>query len=430
MTILGILLFLLGLLLAVALHELGHLIPAKKFGVKVSQYFVGFGPTMFSRTIHGTEYGVKWILLGGYVRLCGMLAPAKAGTPITTRDGQLTMAEQARRESAAELAPGEEEQAFWRLTPGKKFVVMFGGPFVNFLLAVLFFAIVWLGIGVSTFSNQIGTISPCLDATQTQCADADATPAAKSQLQPGDHVLSWDGVEISNWEELQNAIKTRGSGRKTVEVLREGQSKTLSVDVVSLERPQIADGAVVTDSAGEPVLAAQPYVGIGPQIIRERQALSELPAQIWNLAFGTAKIVVTLPVQLWNIGVSLFSDAPRDASGVVGLVGIADIASSITSTDNVQYDFAARTADLLLLFASLNMSLFIFNLIPLLPLDGGHILGVLIEAVQHKFAQLRGKSDPGAFDTARLLPLSQVVIFCFLAMTVFLIIADIVKPAV
>lgn len=430
LTILGILLFIFGLLISVALHELGHLIPAKKFGVKVSQYFVGFGPTIFSRIIRGTEYGVKWILLGGYVRLCGMLAPAKAGTRLYAKDGQLTLAEQARRESAAELTPGEAHQAFWRLTPGKKLIVMFGGPFVNFLLAVFFFAIVWLGIGVSTFSNQIGTIAPCLDTAQRQCTGSDVTPAAKSDLHQNDQVVSWDGEKITNWEELQAAIKTHGTGTKNVVVIRDGKTEHISLDVISLARPQVKNGEVVTDHTGEPVLAAQPYVGITPQIVRERQALSELPTQIWNLTFGTVKIVISLPVQLWNIGVSLFTDAPRDPTGVVGLVGIADIASSITSTDNAQYDFAARVADLLLLFASLNMSLFIFNLIPLLPLDGGHILGAMIEWGEKTIAKLRGKPDPGAFDTARLLPLSQVVIFFFLAMTIFLIIADIVKPAI
>ncbi|WP_353066418.1 M50 family metallopeptidase [Arcanobacterium hippocoleae] len=429
MSIIGIILFILGLLIAVALHELGHLIPAKLFGVKVSQYFVGFGPTIFSKVYRGTEYGVKWILLGGYVRLCGMLAPARPGRKIFTKHGELTFAEQARRESAAELAPEEAAQAFWRLSPGKKLIVMFGGPFVNFLLSVLCFAIVWLGIGMPALSNTVGRIAPCIDPMQTKCELAAATPAARSELQQGDEIRAWAGTPVKDWQELREAIQAHGAGEKPVDVLREGRQETFTINVIEVERPQVRAGEIVKDTAGKPLLEMQPYLGVSPEIKREQQSFSALPAQIGNLALGTAQIIIGLPVHLWNIGVSLFSDTPRDASGVVGLVGIADMAGKITGGGSAQYTFAARAADFLLLFASLNMSLFIFNLLPLLPLDGGHILGALIEWIKRASAKWRGMPDPGAFDTARLLPLSQVVVSFFVLMTIFLIVADILKPA-
>lgn len=430
MSIIGILIFVFGLLLTVALHELGHLIPAKKFGVKVSQYFVGFGPTIFSRVYRGTEYGVKWILLGGYVRLCGMLAPAKPGTKTHTKDGKLTIAEQARRASAAELADEQSQKAFWQLSPGKKIVVMFGGPAVNLLLAVFCFAIVWLGIGMPNLSNKVGKITPCLDLKASTCALPEATPAVKAKLFPADEIISWDGQKIANWEQLQTAIKSHGTGLKNIEVIRAGKTEKMQIDVVEIARPQLKNGQIVRDAQGEVIQTSQPFVGIAPQVVRTRQSIFELPVQIGNLALGTAKIIVSLPAQLWNIGVSIVTDTSRDASGVVGLVGIADMAGKITSTAAADYSFAARAADMFLLFASLNMSLFVFNLLPLLPLDGGHILGAIIEWLQRIKARRRGEEMPTAFDTARLIPLSQFVIFCFVAMTFFLIVADILKPVV
>ncbi|XCB30381.1 M50 family metallopeptidase [Arcanobacterium hippocoleae] len=291
---------------------------------------------------------------------------------------------------------------------------MFGGPFVNLLLAVFCFAIVWIGIGMPVLSNKVGVISPCMNPQMTECSSAQETPAMKSELRKADEILTWDGENVSDWQQLQKAINEHGIGLKTVEVMRGGKIETLTIEVIEVERQKVQDGVFVTDAQGKPVTAPQPYVGISPEIIRERQNPVYLPAQIGNLLLGTAKIVISLPVQLWNIGVSLFSDTPRDQTGVVGLVGIAQIAGNITSADVNQYPFASRLADMLLLFASLNMSLFVFNLIPLLPLDGGHILGAIIEWCQKLAAKRRGKENPGAFDTARLLPLSQTVILFLL----------------
>ena len=115
MTLLGILFLVVALLVSVGIHELGHLVPAKRFGVKVSQYFIGFGPTLWSRRVNGTEYGIKLLPLGGFVRIAGMLPPGRPDRRTENRRGRLTLAEEARLDSAEEIAPGEEERAFWRL---------------------------------------------------------------------------------------------------------------------------------------------------------------------------------------------------------------------------------------------------------------------------------------------------------------------------
>ena len=149
-----------------------------------------------------------------------------------------------------------------------------------------------------------------------------------------------------------------------------------------------------------------------------------------TIAAGTAKVVLTLPAQLWHMATNLVTGGERDQTGVVGIVGVADIAGNITSSNAVNYTAADRVADLTMLLAGLNMSLFVFNMIPLLPLDGGHILGAILEGTRRTIAKARGKADPGPFDTARLLPLSNAVFFALIAMTILLIVADIVNPVV
>src|SRR5690554_5621779 len=138
----GIAVFVVGLLVSIALHEVGHMVPAKRFGVRVSQYMVGFGPTLWSRTRGETEYGLKAIPLGGYVRLVGMLPPADVvgARPRAGRVAELVQA--AREQSAEEIRPGEEHRAFYRLSAPRKVVVMLGGPVMNLLLAVVLMAVV------------------------------------------------------------------------------------------------------------------------------------------------------------------------------------------------------------------------------------------------------------------------------------------------
>lgn len=423
----GILILIFGLVIAVAIHELGHLIPAKLFGVKVSRYFVGFGPTLWSRSWRGTEWGIKALPLGGFVSIAGMLAPAKPGTPIEKSDGTLTLAEEARRESAAELAPGEENRAFYLLSAPKKLAVMFGGPVTNLIQAFLLLAIVTSAIGMPIATNSVSAVAACVTGEEA-CDAIDTSPAA-GVFEPGDTILVWDGMPVENWTDVQLAIAASDPQPTPVVIERDGEQLTVSVTPVFVERPAIDDtGAPVYDDAGDPVLEERPYVGITAGTERQRSPLSSVPAQTWELAKGTAGIVVALPVHLWNTARDLVTGDQRDADSVVGLVGVADIAGSISAADSDAYGVLDRLADMLLLLAGLNMSLFVFNMIPLLPLDGGHILGALVEGARRTFARWRGRPDPGPVDIARFLPLTYVVVAFFIVMTVLLIVADVVNP--
>ena len=140
--ILGIVILVIGIGVSVALHELGHMIPAKKFGVKVPEYFIGFGPKIWSFKRGETEYGVKAIWLGGYVKLVGMLPPARPGRPDRRRkDGSLGMVGEARAEALEEIQPGEEHRAFYHLSVPKKLVVMAGGILTNLVLGIVLLAV-------------------------------------------------------------------------------------------------------------------------------------------------------------------------------------------------------------------------------------------------------------------------------------------------
>lgn len=461
--ILGIVLFVVGLLITVGLHELGHLLPAKKFGVKVPKYFIGFGPTLWSVHRGGTEYGIKAIPLGGFVQLAGMLAPARAGARVVKADGTLTIAEQARRDSAAELEAGEEDSAFWRLPARKKLVVMCGGPFVNAALAVVLTVGVMCGIGSGVYGTTVAYVQQCITGANT-CSAEQYSPAVRAGLLPRDRIVAWGDRSVNTWEQVQAAIANGGTDPVAVQVVRpaavknqttaaqpaaeraarasaeggsvgvaggsETQSSivTLTVSPVLAERPLVRGGVVVKDSHGTVRTELTPYVGISPQLELRKQPLGVAITQVAKLAVGTIQIVAVLPVKLWDTAARLFSGAPRDPNSVVGIVGVAGIAGTITSAQAPGYDFAQRAADFLMLMASLNMSLFVFNLIPLLPLDGGHILGALIEGVRRQWARWRGWPDTDAFDTARLLPLSYAVIVFFIAMTILLVVADVVNP--
>lgn len=140
----------------------------------------------------------------------------------------------------------------------------------------------------------------------------------------------------------------------------------------------------------------------------------------------TGQLIVNLPQKLVGVGEAAFGTAPRDINGPLSVVGVGRVAGEIASTDvaGPQEKFVA----LIGVLASLNIALFAFNLIPLLPLDGGHIAGALWEAIRRGWAKLTRRPDPGPVDVSRLMPLTFVVVAFMLGMSALLIYADLVKP--
>ncbi|QHO91265.1 zinc metalloprotease [Actinomyces sp. 432] len=430
--ILGIVILIIGIGLSVALHELGHMLPAKHFGVKVPEYFIGFGPRLWSTRRGETEYGIKAIWLGGYVRLLGMLPPARPGHP----DKPGSMVAEARAESLAELGPDEQDRAFYRLSTPRKLLVMAGGILTNLALGIICLTLALGVIGQPALTSTLTSVAECVSSdidAGAACTDADpASPAAAAGLRAGDTIVSWDGETTSTWADVQTAIGAAGTEPAVVVVKRDGEELTLTVTAVEVPRTVYnADGVPATDAEGEVVKQLRPYVGIGPALGTVRTPPGEIPQVVGSAVGLTLKAIATLPAGLYHAVAAGLGLEERNAEGLVSLVGVGRIAGEVSSAGtgtDAGLPFSMRLFYMLSLLGSLNLALFAFNLVPLLPLDGGHVAGACWEGLRRLWARARGNPDPGYADTARMLPVGQVVFYLLIVMAVVLIWVDIVAP--
>ena len=432
--VLGWLIFLVGIGFSIGLHEVGHLLPAKAFGVKVTQYMVGFGPTVWSRHRGETEYGVKVVPLGGYIRMIGMYPPAPGsdGTMLraSTTGRFSALIDDARKQSLEEVTPDAVDRVFYKLPVRKRIVVMLGGPTMNLVLAFLLFTIVLCGIGLQTATNRVGAVVPCVPtatnvdgakAADGSCALSTATPAVVGGLRVGDRIVSFAGTPVSTWEEEQAAIKAAPSGDVPVVVERDGREVTLTIPVATAVRP-------VYDANGAPTGATETrnFVGISPALERQTVAVSAVPGYVWTLTTASVEKIVTLPARMWDLVRQTFTDEPRDQNGIVGIVGAGRITGEAVALQNTPV--LDKTAFVLGLLAGLNLFLFLFNLVPLLPLDGGHVAGALWESVKRGWARLRHRPDPGPVDIAKALPLTYAMSIALVLMGAITVLADLIKP--
>ncbi|WP_219993224.1 M50 family metallopeptidase [Cryobacterium arcticum] len=447
--ILGVAVVVVGLALSIGLHEIGHLVPAKLFGVKVTQYMIGFGPTIWSRRKGETEYGVKALPLGGYISMIGMFPPAKDGGKTRSnstgffqqlvqegepdkKQGALgTMVDEARQASADTIGEGEDHRAFYRLPVFKRIIIMLGGPFMNLLIAVVLFAILLMGFGTTQASTTVGSVSACvLPATsdrQTCGAGDEAAPGAAAGLEPGDRLVSIDGTAITSWEQSTAIIRESSGTPLQVIVDRDGTEQTLVITPKLTERYVTDDdGNVVTDASGTEQTTEVGFVGIGPAGELVPQPASAVLPTVGENISGVFHMILNLPQRLIDVANAAFGPGERDPNGPISVVGVGRVAGEIASIDTIP--IASKTASLLGLLASLNIALFVFNLVPLMPLDGGHVAGALWEGIRRWFAKLFKRRDPGPVDTAKLMPLTFAVVIVLGGMSLLLIYADIVKP--
>jgi membrane-associated protease RseP (regulator of RpoE activity) len=430
----GVVVVVLVVLLSIALHEIGHMVPAKRFGVRVSQYMVGFGPTLWSRRRGETEYGLKAIPLGGYVRLIGMYPPGEAVGDPPARGWLGRVASDARAASAEEIRPGEDHRAFYRLSTPKKLVVMLGGPVMNLVIAFVLMGVGAVALGTPSSSTTLGTVSQCVlpvdAAADATCSAADApAPGAAAGLQPGDTVRTFDGTRIDSWDQLTTLIRASGGESVPVTVERAGADVDLTVTPVVAQRPVLdADGNVVENADGTIQAVPVGYLGVSPTTVMERASILSVPGEVAERTGQTASVVGTLPSKVMSLVRSTVDDTPRDSSSIIGVVGIGRFAGEITSADGPGMDWQLRVAALLDMLASLNLALFVFNLIPLPPLDGGHVVAALWEGARRQVARLRGLPRPGPFDTAKLVPLAYAVFVLLGGVGLLLVYADLVNP--
>jgi membrane-associated protease RseP (regulator of RpoE activity) len=434
LTLLGILIFAIGLLLSIALHELGHMAPAKKFGVKVPQYMVGFGPTLWSKVKGETEYGLKGIPLGGYIRMIGMFPPNPKGVQDPEKLGRMgQMIESAREEVLAEISPEDEPRTFYRLSVPKKLTVMFGGPFMNLVIATILFTISLSVIGRPVVSTTVSDVVACVPtsanpngiaSTSGTCEGGESTPASEIGLAPGDKLLTVNGVEISAWEDLGTALGDQAGNVVDVTYLTSsGETITKNVEVAALESPVFGDNG---DATGE--FTIRGFLGVTPSFELEQSPVSEVPGFMATVTASSIAALMEFPARVFGLAGDLFTEAPRDPEGPVSVVGIGRISGQIASSEEVPTIYKA--GDLITLLASVNLFLFVFNMVPILPLDGGHIAGALYEGARRQIARVRRKPLPGPVDTAKMLPVAYAMSLVLLAMSAIVILADIIKPIV
>jgi len=445
----GWLIFLVGIGVSIGLHEIGHLLPAKAFGVKVTQYMIGFGPTLWSRVRGETEYGLKAIPLGGYVRLIGMFGPGKnqpAQLVKTDLDSSPSQAEAdledegsgffsslidgARQNSLREIRPGEESRALYNLSAPKKFIVMFGGPFMNFLIACTLFTIACVFVGTSVPTTGVAAVVACvpttdnptgIESTDGTCADGAASAAHIAGLKSGDKLLAVNDAQLKAWEDLATAVSSLANKPAVLKFERAGQVKTVTVILPAREIP-------VYDAAGADTGKTQlvGFVGVRPQFATQTDSIGSMPGFIWQQVKDTGSAILSFPKAAVGMAQTVFTSKPRAAEGPVSVIGIGQISGQIASDQGVTT--TDKTWSFLMMIASLNMFLFMFNLLPVLPLDGGHLSAALYEGVRRQIARLRRKPLPGPVDTVRMMPVAYVMGVLLIGLSIISIVADLIKP--
>jgi membrane-associated protease RseP (regulator of RpoE activity) len=390
--LLGVVIFVVAVLISVILHEAGHFLTAKKFGMKATQFFVGFGQTLWSTQRGETEYGIKALPFGAFVRITGM----------TTFD---------------EVDPEDEPRAMRNKPRWQRAVVMVAGSFMHFAIAFVLLIVLALGIGQANSSTTtIGSVASCVPASakalaQGSCKNSQGSaPAKTAGIKTNDKIIAIGGKPVHTWAGLGTAIRAQPAGQPVpVTVVRNGKVLHLSVTP-----------ADVPGRHGS-------YLGIGEALVFQRtsplRAVTFAGSAFGQVLVGSAQAVAKLPAAVPDLFAKDRSKTP--AGNVSSVVGVANIAGQAVEEGG---GWKITVSDLLLIIISLNIFIGAFNLLPLLPLDGGHLAVIFYEQVRAWFARIRGKPDPGLADLQRLIPVSVGVFALLIGLGVLLMAADIFNP--
>ena len=376
MELLGILAFVVALLFSVMVHEFGHYITARKYGMRVSEFFVGFGKRIWSVQRGETEFGVKAIPAGGYCKIDGM----------SPND---------------EMPEGQEDRAFYKASSAKKLVVLGAGSFLHFVLGFVLLFSLFAGIGTNQVLPVINEVVP-------------NSAAQAAGILPGDEVVSINGKRVTEWY-------------KDVEVIRESQGAELTL-VLSRNGEEITVNASarLTDIDG-----TKRYVlGIVNDVGLKRSGLFVSLKNSATVTQGflteSVKSLGKLPEKIPALWGATVRGEERDANGLVGVVGVARVSGEAVGSDKLTP--MERLATFVLIVASLNIFVGVFNLLPILPLDGGHMAVAIADAVRAFIARLRGRPRPAPIDVTVLTPITMVVFVVLATLTLLLLVADVINP--
>jgi len=398
----GWVILLLGLAISIGLHEIGHLWPAKKFGVKVTKYMIGFGPTLFSRKRGDTEYGIKAIPLGGYIQMIGMLPPSSAFKNASFR----------RTTSEEEIAPEDVEKTFYRLAPWKKLIIMFGGPFANLLIALVLSIVLLSGFGQYGRTTSIQGVVQCVPTEANPNCDqvGEPSPSATAGLKAEDQIVEINGTRVKLWSEVESIMSANVNKDIPITVLRSGVEQGLTIKPVEMTMNGVT----------------KVYLGVYLKVEKFKVSPVTAVQELGNMLVSTGQMIVQLPVQAINAVAEINPNVERDQNGAISIVGLGQFSGDIASNSEITLEdkFASQLA----LLMSLNVALFVFNMIPLVPLDGGHIAAGLYEWAKRGIWRLRGKKLEQPVDTSKMMPLAFFVAGLLLLLSVVLIARDIVNP--
>ena len=377
MQLVGILAFIFALLFSVMVHEFGHYLTARRFGMRVSEFFLGFGTRLWSSQRGETEFGIKAIPAGGYCRIEGM-----------TPDDQ--------------MPEGEEGRAFYRASSGKKLIVLGAGSFLHFVLGYLLLLLLLAGVGV----NQV---LPVIDSVAPNSA------AAAAGFQKGDEILAINGDRNTDWQSQLTKIRNSQGKELTFTIKRDGAEINISA------APRMTD---IEDGTSRYVLGI--INEFGTKRMSPIASISDAAELTWTFTSASAKALVQLPTKIPALWGQTFGGEKRDENGLVGVVGVARVSGQAASSGELTT--SERMGTFILIVASLNIFVGLFNLLPILPLDGGHMAVAIADEIRAFFARLRGKARPAAIDVKVLTPITAVVFVVLAALTVLLLIADIFNP--
>ena len=396
-SVVGVLAFVVALLISVMIHEAGHYLTAKRFGMKVTEFFLGFGARIWSIRRGETEFGIKSIPAGGYCKIVGM-APGE------------------------EVAPEDQHRRFLSGTVPQRLIVLGAGSFLHFVLGFILVLILFSGIGTVRALNTVEEVVPCiLTQGQSECApSAPRSPALSAGLLVGDEIISVRSVgaqsegEKMKWGEIVALIRASANEELIFTIDRSGELLELTIPVAS----RIIDGqsfgviGVVNDFG---------KVRLGPI-----DGIVESATFVRDVTTGSFEALIKLPTLIPALIDQTFGGEERDPEGLVGIVGVARTTGEAAGSERL--DTSDKITFFIVMVAGLNIFVGIFNLIPILPLDGGHMAVAIADGVKRTSARLRKRPMPEPIDVEKLTPLTLVVVVLLLSLTVLLVIADIVNP--
>ncbi|WNV89853.1 site-2 protease family protein [Umezawaea sp. Da 62-37] len=391
--VLGVVLFALLIGVSIALHEFGHLLTAKAFGMKVTRYFIGFGPKIWSFRKGETEYGLKAIPAGGFCEITGMTA-------------------------LEEVHPDDAPRAFYRQKTWKRVVVLSAGSITHFIVGFVVLYAMAATMGLPNLKNEpvIAAVSDCVQSgpATAACTSGAPAPAKAAGIQPGDQIVAVAGQATPTWTELLKKTQERG-GSTEFTVLRDGTEMKVTMDVPRVTREVTkADGTKESREVG--AIGVQWQNNFDYNVLTAFGGATAFTGDMFvNTWHGLLKFPEKIPAVIKAIG-----GGERDLESPVSVVGASRLGGDAAEQGLWQF--------FLLMLAGLNFFVGVFNLLPLLPLDGGHIAVNLYERVRDWLRRLRGKPAGGPVNYMRLLPLTYFFIFIGGGITLLTVTADIVNP--